>query len=245
MPLERAVIRHELVRREVVVRRRVELSPGMVRITLGGDELAGFAADGPADHVKLLFPATDRFPAAARDYTPLASRPGELDIDLVVHGDEGPATSWARAAAVGDPLTVGGPRGSRLLPDGMSRLVIVADGSALPAASRWIRMAPAAVPIDVLQRTDGTEGGYLDQVRAHVTHVPTDGELEPALRALAPFDDRTFLFLAGEAGALIPLRRYLRRELGLPAEQVQASGYWRRGVAGLDHHAPVDPSDPD
>ena len=37
----------------------------------------------------------------------------------------------------------------------------------------------------------------------------------------------------------------LRRELGLGPEQVVASGYWRRGVAGLDHHAPVDPDDPD
>jgi NADPH-dependent ferric siderophore reductase len=51
--------------------------------------------------------------------------------------------------------------------------------------------------------------------------------------------------MAGEATMLAPLRRYLRRELGLPAEQVSASGYWKRGIVNLDHHAPLDPSDPD
>ncbi len=35
------------------------------------------------------------------------------------------------------------------------------------------------------------------------------------------------------------------RELALPAEQVSASGHWMRGVAALDHHAPVGPSDRD
>ena len=53
------------------------------------------------------------------------------------------------------------------------------------------------------------------------------------------------MFLAGEADILVPLRRYLRHELQLPAEQVSASGYWRRGIVNLDHHAPLDPSDPD
>ena len=29
------------------------------------------------------------------------------------------------------------------------------------------------------------------------------------------------------------------------AEQVSANGYWKRGIVNFDHHAPVDPSDPD
>ena len=48
------------------------------------------------------------------------------------------------------------------------------------------------------------------------------------------------------AGATrMPLRRYLRRELGLPKAQVDAHGYWKRGTAGHDHHAPIDETDPD
>jgi NADPH-dependent ferric siderophore reductase len=54
-------------------------------------------------------------------------------------------------------------------------------------------------------------------------------------------DEQAFAFLAGEATRLIPLRRLLRELLPDGREQVSASGYWRRGVAGLDHHAPLDP----
>lgn len=71
------------------------------------------------------------------------------------------------------------------------------------------------------------------------------GQLDEALRSLGRIDDDTFVFMAGEATTLAPLRRYLRRELDLPAEQVSASGYWKRGIVNLDHHAPLDPSDPD
>ena len=35
------------------------------------------------------------------------------------------------------------------------------------------------------------------------------------------------------------------RHLGLGKEQAKVDGYWKRGVAGLDHHAPLDPENPD
>ena len=41
---------------------------------------------------------------------------------------------------------------------------------------------------------------------------------------------------AGEANALKPIRRYLRRELGLSKDQVEVDGYWKKGDANLDHH---------
>lgn len=241
MSMTREVVRHELVRRTGRVTRVQPVAGSLVRITLTGEDLEGFRADGPADHIRVGFPGGE-----TRDYTPSASRPGELDVDFVVHGDEGPATRWARTAAPGDELTIGGPRGSRLVPSGMTRLVIVADASALPAAARWVRMAPAGVPIVALLRVDPSETEYLppnNHLRVQV--VADDAALDTAFRALEPDDDGTFYFLAGEAGALVPLRRYLRRELRLPPDRMQVSGYWRRGVAGLDHHAPVDPDDPD
>ena len=32
---------------------------------------------------------------------------------------------------------------------------------------------------------------------------------------------------------------------GCPPRQAQLSGYWRRGTVAFDHHAPIDPFDPD
>lgn len=252
-----------------------QLVPSIVRVTLAGEELAGFASLGPTDHVKVFFPdpatgvltmpelAADgiRRPTdgviLSRDYTPRASRllddgPGELDIDFVVHGDEGPATAWASRAAIGDELGVAGPRGSRLAPSELGRLLVIADETALPATARWLELLPASVAVTaVFDAADETVEPYFDDVDTGrldaewLYREDGPGQLEEALRSLGRPADDTFVFLAGEAGALVPLRRYLRRELELPPAQVSASGYWRRGVVNLDHHAPLDPSDPD
>jgi NADPH-dependent ferric siderophore reductase len=262
MPLTRERIRHDLVRRTLRVLRTAPVTSHIVRVTLcdaglDGTGLDGFSAPGPADHVKVFFPGGRAGEAAARDYTPAAFRPAtddraaELDLDFVLHGDEGPASAWAAQAGPGDELVVAGPRGSHLAPAGVSRIVLVVDETAFPAAARWLLAAGDEVPVDVLAWPQSSEAErYFDgrlPAQASVSVFSPD-ELEDALRSVtvaAPVDDSVFFFLAGEATTLVPLRRHLRRELGLPADQVQASGYWKRGVAGLDHHAPVDPGDPD
>lgn len=244
------IVRHEPVVRSVPVAKRTALSPGLVRFTLRGEELAGFTSLGAADHVKALFPHDVR-----RDYTPRAFRPGsegqppELDIDFFLHGD-GPASGWAASATEGDTLTIAGPRGSHLPPTGARRVILGADESALPAFARWIEMFPEETEILGFAELDNpADAAYLDPDHVHRARVvwldKAEGVLERALRGLGPIGDDTFVWFAGEATTLIPIRRYLRRELGLPASQVKIDGYWRRGEAGRDHHAPIDPSDPE
>jgi len=262
--------------------RRVRVSavhrvvPNIVRVTLTGPELAGFTSAGPTDHVKVFFPDPDTniltLPEVApdgmrrgaegvvisRDYTPRAVRTAsggraiELDLDFVTHGVEGPASAWAELAKIDDELGVAGPRGSRLVPEGVERLVVVADETALPATGRWLELLPAEVPVTALfYVVDESAEAYFDPAVADridaewITHFDGPQQLDESLRSLGRIDDGTFVFLAGEADTLVPLRRYLRHELNLPADQVQASGYWRRGIVNLDHHAPLDPSDPD
>lgn len=244
------LVRHEPVIRNLVVVRRSPVSPSLLRITLGGDDLDGFTSLGAADHVKALFPDEVR-----RDFTPRAFRAGtdgavpELDIDFFLHG-EGNASSWAETAKEGDALTIGGPRGSRLAPTGAARVILGADESALPAFARWIELLPDDVEIfGFVELDNAADAAYLDPDHIHQARVvwleKADGALERAIRALGPIGDDTFVWVAEEATSLIPIRRYLRRELGLPAEQVAIDGYWKRGESGRDHHAPIDPDDPE
>lgn len=258
-------LRHDLVRRRLRVLRTSRPAPGFVRVTLGGEDLAGFAAPGPADHVKMFFPAPDG-ETASRDYTPYAFRADaeggpELDVDFVLHGEGGagggpgggPAADWAANAAPGDEIAIGGPRGSALPPRDVERAVLVADESALPAAARWLDAFGALgdVPVTGLFAVaDEATSAYLADREGPRRDLrwfagqDRDARLADALHGL-DIDEGTFLFLAGEATALIPLRRHLRRELGLPKAQAEVNGYWKRGTVALDHHAPLDPADPE
>ncbi|PJI94884.1 siderophore-interacting protein [Luteimicrobium subarcticum] len=283
----RTLTRHALAVRRAAVVRRVRLAPTVVRLTLGGAGLAGFDAPGPDDHVKLFLPdpatgvlhaptlvggALQRSPdgvSISRDYTARARRGDgpttEVDVDVVLHGTGtdpatgGPASVFAATAAEGTEVVVAGPRGSRDVPAGVSRVVLVADETALPAAARWCEQLPAGVvvtaildledeSVDAYVDTPGPDGGPSAFARASVERlyrVDGPGQVLEAVRSLGRPDDDEIVWAAGEATALVPVRRYLRRELGLPAEQAIVDGYWKRGVVNRDHHEPLDPSDPD
>ncbi|EAR24322.1 iron-chelator utilization protein [marine actinobacterium PHSC20C1] len=274
MSIERDSVKHPLVVRRVTVSAVAQITANLRRITLSGDELAGFVSSGPTDHLKVFFPdpATGELTAPtmtetgivrpdtgviiSRDYTPLGFRSHdghhELDIDFVVHGDDGPASAWASRAKRGDLLAIAGPRGSKLLPHGATHVILVADETALPASSRWIDMLPTSVTLTGLFEVAevGGEDYFTPEQHARISaewFYRTDGlgQIDPALRSLGSIGESTFVFLAGEAGMLVPLRRYLRRELGLSKKQVAADGYWRRGIINADHHEPIDPSDPE
>ena len=102
----------------------------MVRVTLAGDELAGFGGDGPDRRIKMFFPvegqdrpavprATSGGPLwptgeprpTIRTYTVrrFDAAAGELDVDFVLHEGHGPAAAWAREARAGAWVGVSEP----------------------------------------------------------------------------------------------------------------------------------------
>lgn len=244
------VVRHEPAIRSLVVSDVAYPSPSFRRLTFTGDDLLGFTSLGATDHVKIIIDDDTR-----RDYTPRAFREPvdgnghELDIDFLLHG-EGRAAQWAEAVSPGDPAKIGGPRGSRLPPTGASRVILGADESGLPALARWIELLSDDTEIFGFVELDNpSDAAYLDPDHVNKARIvwldKSPGALDRAIRGMGEIDDRTFVWVGGEATTLIPIRRYLRHELLLPPTQLKVDGYWKRGVAGRDHHAPIDPSDPD
>lgn len=244
-----------------------------VRVTLGGPNFHDFTSSGPADHVRVFFPDPTTgvliapraagpdedgiirpdAPTFARDFTPMNPRTnpdtGErtVDIDILLHADPGPAAAWGADAQVGDRLVVVGPRGSKAAPQNASRVVCVVDGTALPSTARWIAEVASTTQVEVLFDGDGDLEWVRTYLRSHAGRlaevVAAGPDLAEAVRTVG-VDASTYVFAAGEASRLIPLRRYLRQELALAAEQFTLSGYWKRGQAAFDHHAPIDPEDP-
>lgn len=240
------------VRRTTVVATE-QITATMLRLTLGGAELADFHTYQADDHVKIVFPQADgtrndpvpndaqelewrrplpptrkytvrRFDAALR----------ELDLDVVVHPG-GLASDWALGATVGDEVVVAGPPGAKAFPHHYDHYLFAVDTTALPAVARWLEEAPADVSAQVLVDTDcEADRGYPLVERAGVALAWLDrgagSALAETVQSLELPTGRTFVFAAGEAGDIKPLRRWTR-ERGIDA---LVTGYWKRGVAGLD-----------
>jgi NADPH-dependent ferric siderophore reductase len=257
--------RFPLAARLVEVRSVVDLTPRYRRITLGGDELAGFRSLDPDDHFKLAVPAPGRerpalpefgpegpsYPEGSerpvlRDYTPRRFEPerNELVVDFALHGD-GPATSWAARARPGDLAGVLGPRGSRILDATFDWHLLVGDETALPSIARRLEEAQPGQRFVALVEVDDTVDEQAIETRADLTMTWVhrkggNDSLLGAVRDLAFPDGTFYTWAGGEANALRDIRRHLVNERGIDPSLASFSGHWKRGVANHDHHEPIE-----
>lgn len=232
-------------------------TPHVIRLVLGGDELAGLPVGEFADqYVKILFPvpgavypepidlATIRrdLPSTQwprlRAYTVRAfdAQAGELTVDVVYHGDEGLAGPWAAALRPGDLVRFVGPGGAYSPSPDADWHLLVGDESALPAIAVALERLPAGAPATVLVETSNPaeeqplpSPGQVRLTWLHRDDRPVGAALVAAVRAL-DFPPGVHAFVHGEATFVRELRRLLRVERGVPRERLSISGYWRRGV---------------
>lgn len=251
--------------RKAEVVRTTRLTPTMLRLTVGGPGADGFESAIFDEHVKLIFPDPDtgelRLPTpdgdeldwprpfpTSREYTVRAHRPAEreIDIDFVLHGG-GLAAGWVQAVQPGDAVHIAGPPGGYRVGDDYDFYVLVADETALPAAVRWLDEMPRThrgvayleVPSAASEQPVNPPPGV--RVRwLHGGGQATD-LLEQAARATeVPDGAAVFVWLAGEAGAIKPLRRWVRDELELGQNDSSITGYWKRGQADTHEHMDDD-----
>jgi NADPH-dependent ferric siderophore reductase len=225
-------VRHELKRRDVGVVRVEPLGTQFVSVTFGGADLADFVSLGFDDHVKLMI-ETAGGEAVRRDYTPRHYDPvsHELTIEFALHG-EGHCSDWARQAAVGQRVAIGGPRGSMIVP-ALGWQLLAGDATALPAIRRRLDELPAAVRVTVIVAV--AEPVQLHAAaRLEVVQVADGGRLVEAIRALdVPLQD-AFVWFGGEASIARQVRDVVHGEKAFPREWSRISAYWKRGAA--DHH---------
>ncbi|GLZ09634.1 hypothetical protein Acsp03_71000 [Actinomadura sp. NBRC 104412] len=170
---------HTIALRELEVARVVDVTPGLRRVTLTGDQLGSFtgsdgttfpefASDGFDDNVRLIFPypgesepvlpvykdgkfkwPTDP-PALWRVYTVRRYDAQARELDLdFVKHGVGVATTWAYRAKPGDRLHVGGPSVSRGWPEGYDWFLVAGDDTAIPAIDRLLAELPGGTQAEV------------------------------------------------------------------------------------------------
>ena len=229
-------IRQEVRRRTLTVTEVARVTPGMARITFTGADLADFASPGHDDHLKLFFSgATSKNEPCKRDYTPrrfdAAAR--QLIIDFVLH-DGGLATSWAKMAAPGDVLEIGGPRGSMVVTDDFDWYLLVGDETALPAITRRVeelRLGACVTTVIVVNDVSEVQPitTQADWRARWVLRASEGGDDAASLlrivEGLALPEGDGFVWIAAEAAVARALRRHMLEVRRHPSAWLKASGY--------------------
>jgi NADPH-dependent ferric siderophore reductase len=237
---------------QVPVLRVDRVTPRLARVTVGGDELAGFTHQGTDSHVKLYFygPGADlprpltleaartlfsTYRPSMRSYTVRRHDPvrGELDIDFVLHGEhEGPAATWARHAGPGDELILVGPSPAyRPNPDAGCHL-LAGDETALPAIAAILDELGGQARVRVYAEVEnaGERQDLPGSPNVHWVHREDGGpSLADAVRAARLPAGDLEAWVAGERESVRDIRAYLLDELRLPRHRVRPTSYWRHG----------------
>ncbi len=160
----------------VQVRALERVCPSLLRVTFTGEDLDRFADNGFDQRIKFFLPLDCGYEGLLdltqsgdwygrwralpddrrhpiRTYTARGVRHDvrELDVDIVLHGDAGPASRWATSAQVGDELVVLGPNADATGPHGgvdfvpplhTEAFLIAGDETALPAIANILERLP-------------------------------------------------------------------------------------------------------
>ena len=249
----------------VEVIRTERISPNFMRITVGGDNLAPLTKHGFDHWFRLFLPHEQgetnfnlpkrvdtlgyvqylRMPAETRppmrNYTVRHHRPEalELDIDFVVHGDEGLATRWATRARPGDSVALLDQGAGFEFDPAVKHFLLAADETGLPAVAGILRDLPrdarGSAVIEIPHAEDAQEVSAPEGVR--VDWLVRDEGDRPGIRALEAVkkwerpEGRVTAYLVGEQGLATGARRWLVNELGVPKKSIVFSGYWKIGVS--------------
>jgi NADPH-dependent ferric siderophore reductase len=229
----------------------------MVRVTFTGDDLGAFGWNGPAAHIKLIFPDDGQVeppmpqpdgprPARMRTYTPRRFDPSvpELDVEFVLHGD-GPASQWAAQAQPGQVLILSGPGPNYLVDPDAAWFLLAGDDAALPAIATILDALPAGAQARVLlEVVDEYEerplptAAQLDITWLHRGSDPAnaDAALEAAIRGEQLPAGQGRIYVGCEAAAMRRIRRHLLQERGLDPATIVTRGYWKAGEVNYTDH---------
>jgi NADPH-dependent ferric siderophore reductase len=240
-------VRHNSRRRTLAVLEKRHFTPRMLRIVLGGEDFEEFTTAAADDHIKLYVPG-DEGDLEGRDFTPryFDADAKRLTIDIALHA-AGPAVRWAEQAQIGDPVAIGGPRGSLMIADDFDWWLLVGDETALPSIGRRVEGLVNGVRAITLVAVTGPAEEQVFNTRANhqaiwVHRCPDDAtSAQPVLDALRRIElppGQGFVWIAAEATVARAARDHLVNVTRHPLQWLRASGYWIEGRA--DAHDGLD-----
>lgn len=238
-------IRRPPPRLGAVVSGREDLSPGRVRLTFSGTDVAVFirreATRVPGAWIKLFVPCPHAG-MVGRAYTLRRIDPGNgtFDVDFVLH-ESGPLSSWARSSQAGDTVEFAGPRdGGFVLRPESQWIVLIGDETALPAIQAILASVPAQLAGTVLIETEhpGQHEAFFIGPNVRLRWVrPAPFRFSRGSALVASLSDEAILpgtgqaWVAGESVSVAAVRLLLHEKWKLATTHIRAMGYWKSGVA--------------
>ena len=209
------------------VARLVQLTPHFVRVTFTGAHFDTFGTDGLDQRLKIVFPLEDgrigdfgaddaatiadgswyarwralpdeqRNPFRTYTVRSVRTEAREVDVDMVSHGDGGPAARWLNRATIGDEVVIVGPDAGSIdsaigidwHPGAATQLLLAGDETAAPAICAVLESLPAGrlaqafieVP-DAADRLPIALPGGSSVSWLHRGDAPVGTRLDPAVR---------------------------------------------------------------
>ena len=227
---------------------REEVTPRLLRLRFEGDVLRRLDVPQVAMSVRLVVPwagedelvipewegneflRADGSRPALRTFTPLDHDPdaGQLTLEIVRH-DGGAVSAWAESAAIGARAALSGCSAGYDIPPEAEVLLVLGDETAIPAIRQIVAAAPDHVTLETHIEVVG-ESAVVDlPAEWHVTpHGESPGgQLAEVVESLEALGDGTYVWAAGEAGAMQRIRTHLFKRLGVDRGRAAIRGYWK------------------
>lgn len=232
------------------------ITPGMVRIVLGGAGLRNYSSTGiPDEFVRLYFPDENTGVVAHPDLPVSPEQPAdqqirrchsevytirsfdavkrELVIDFVVH-EGGKSSEWAQCAQGGDKLVLSSPHAMYLPPKPNCKQLLLCDATGLPALARILEMLPSETDALAVIEIAEPSHRYLLQSSCKLETIWLErrgngvapSQLFSVLRSLSTDNLPDYVWMAGEHRQARAIRRHLRKQWGLSADRYTVVGYW-------------------
>lgn len=231
--------------RELTVINKSHITPNMLRVTLGGNNIHTIPEDQESGYVKLIFPIGDQKPLV-RTYTIRNQRTDEIDIDFVLHEDGGPASTWAKQAQPNDTIFVGGPGPKKLIEESTDWKLFVGDMTALPAISVNLAKLPQDAKgyaiLEVISEEDIQALKHPAGIELKWVINPHPGEntslLLDQIKLLSWFEGSVSVWVACEFSSMKTLRSFFKNDVKVEKENFYISSYWKLG-SNEDQHKEV------
>jgi len=249
-----------IVQQVLTLKRKEQLSPHYIRMVFTGD-VAAYREATLGDNNKIFVPPVglDKVHLRTQDpqsgewvLPPQEIRPivrtythraldlekGELTIDFVDHGDQGPASGWAHRAIPGGELGVAMKLHKKELFPTVDHYVLIGDATAIPVLGVILEQLPPTALGHCLIEVHGPQDELPLATQAQMQfswlHNPTPGKnssLADRARELTLPQGSRFAFVACEYASVREIRQYFRKEKGWSKEELYAFSYWKVGAA--------------